>query len=298
MSELTVLSSNLPAHLAQLGGLDDVTRALMGSGGSVPRISIEGGVFRMMLNGKEVAKNEDRAMNVVIVNAAPKVSRIFYMGTYKKGAVTRPTCWSPDGETPDPSVKEPQNKTCKGCRQDIKGSGVGDTRACRFQQRLAVVLGHDIDGEVYQLTLPSMSIFGEGEPGKWPLQTYARLIGTKGIPISAVVTEMRFDTSSQSPKLTFKPIRYLETNEFTTVIEKGKSETAQKAITMTVAQVDGVPETADLDIPGAPPQAAAVTPATAEVEVEAAAEPTKRSVKKEEPAPKKDLSKVLEEWDD
>jgi hypothetical protein len=32
--------------------------------------------------------------------------------------------------------------------------------------------------------------------------------------------------------------------------------------------------------------------------VEATAEPTKRSVKKEEPAPKKDLSKVLEEWDD
>ena len=107
---------------------------------------------------------------------------------------------------------------------------------------------------------------------------------------------MRFDTSSQSPKLTFKPVRYLETNEFTTVIEKGKSETAQKAITMTVAQVDGVPETADLDIPGAPPQAAAVTPAT--VEAEATAEPTKRSTKKEEPAPKKDLSKVLEEWDD
>jgi hypothetical protein len=297
MSELTVLSSNLPAHLAALGGLDDITRSLMGSGGGVPRISIEGGVFRMMMNGKEVAKNEDRAMNIVIVNAAPKVSRIFYAGVYKKGSVSAPNCWSPDGETPDPTARDKQANSCKDCPQNIQGSGVGNSRACRFQQRIAVMLGHDLDGEVYQLTLPSMSIFGEGEPGKWPLQTYARLIGTKGIPISAVVTEMRFDTDSQSPKLTFKPVRYLETVEFNKAVEKGQSAAAIKAITMTVAQADGVPDDA-IDIVGTPPAAAMRTPAPAEAVVEDTPEPTKRAAKKEEPAPKKDISKVLAEWDD
>ena len=46
----------------------------------------------MMVNGKEVAKNEDRAMNVVIVAASPKVSRTFYAKTYTEGEVTAPDC--------------------------------------------------------------------------------------------------------------------------------------------------------------------------------------------------------------
>lgn len=169
------------------------------------------------------------------------------------------------------------------CPQNIKGSGQGDSRACRFSQRLAVVLENDINGDVYQLTLPSQSIFGEGEPGKWPLQTYAKMIGSKGVPITAVVTEARFDTSSSTPKLTFRPVKYLETPEFNTALAKGKTDAALKAITMTVAQADGVPQNS-------------APPAALEAPVE---EPVKRPAKKDEaPAPKKDLSKVLEEWDD
>lgn len=87
MSELAILNQSLPAHLQQLNGVDETTRALMGGGGSSKRISIEGGVWRMLVNGKEVARNEERSMNFVIVAAAPKVSRTYYAGVYKKGAV-------------------------------------------------------------------------------------------------------------------------------------------------------------------------------------------------------------------
>ena len=291
MSELAVLNQNLPAHLRSLDGIDDTTKALMGGGGGTKRISIEGGVWRMMVNGKEVARNEERSMNVVIVAAAPKVSRTYYAGVYKKGVASAPDCWSADGEVPDAKAKNPQSKACKDCPQNIKGSGQGDSRACRFSQRLAVVLENDISGDVYQLTLPSQSIFGEGEPGKWPLQTYAKMIGSKGVPITSVVTEMRFDTDSATPKLTFKPVRFLETDEFNTALGKGKTGDAIKAITMTVAQVDGV----DSEVP-----TQETTKAEApKVEAEAVEEPTKRASKKEEaPAPKKDLTKILEEWDD
>lgn len=283
MSELAILNQSLPAHLQQLNGVDETTRALMGGGGSSKRISIEGGVWRMLVNGKEVARNEERSMNFVIVAAAPKVSRTYYAGVYKKGAVAPPDCWSADGEVPDSKAANPQSRTCVDCPQNIKGSGQGDSRACRFSQRLAVVLENDINGDVYQLTLPSQSIFGEGEPGKWPLQTYAKMIGSKGVPITAVVTEARFDTSSSTPKLTFRPVKYLETPEFNTALAKGKTDAALKAITMTVAQTDGVPQNS-------------APPAALEAPVE---EPVKRPTKKDEaPAPKKDLSKVLEEWDD
>jgi hypothetical protein len=281
-NELSVLSGGLPSYLKELQ-LDDTTKALMGGGGStgIKRISIKGGVWRMMVNGKEVAKNEDRAMNVVIVAASPKVSRTFYAKNFVEGEITAPDCWSADGEVPDAKAKSPQAKRCLDCPQNAKGSGQGDSRACRYSQRLAVTLANDIGGEVMQLTLPASSIFGAGEPGKWPLQTYAKMIGSKGVPITAVVTEMRFDTEAATPKITFKPIRVLDSDEHNLAIEQGKTPAAIKAITMTVAETDNVAP--KLEAPA----------------VEEVVEPVKRTSKKDEtPAPKKDISKILSDWDD
>lgn len=296
-NELAVLDQGLPSYLKELE-LDSTTKSLMGGGGGGgdnKRISIKGGVWRMMVNGKEIAKNEERSMNVVIVAAAEKVSRTFYAKQYSEGGeITSPDCWSANGEVPDAKAANPQSKRCIDCPQNQKGSGQGDARACRYSQRLAVVLANDIGGDVFQLTLPAASIFGAGEPGKWPLQTYAKMIGSKGVPITAVVTEMRFDTNSATPKLTFKPVRVLEPNEHNTAIEQGKSNAAQRAITMTVAESDG----AKVAAPTAPKLEAA-KPVAEVVEVEAVEEPVKRTAKKEEaPAEKKDLSKILDEWDD
>jgi hypothetical protein len=285
--ELAMLDMSLPAHLQSLE-LDDTTKALMGSGGGgSKRISIEGGVWRLLVNGKEIAQKEERNLNVVIVAASSKVARTYYAGTYKKGVSAPPDCWSANGDYPDKSVEAPQATGCANCPQNIKGSGQGDGRACRFSQRIAVVLDNDVGGDVFQLVLPSTSIFGEGEAGKWPLQMYAKMIGAKGVPITAVVTEMRFDTASSTPKITFKPVRFLESNEIQTAIEQGKSTEAIKAITMTVAKAkDDAPA---LEAPKAEIKAKPV---------ELEAEPTKRTSKKEEPTPKKDLAKVLSDWDD
>jgi hypothetical protein len=287
--ELAMLDMSLPAHLQSLE-LDDTTKALMGSGGGgSKRISIEGGVWRLLVNGKEIAQKEERNLNVVIVAASSKVARTYYAGTYKKGVSAPPDCWSANGDYPDKSVESPQATGCANCPQNIKGSGQGDGRACRFSQRIAVVLDNDIGGDVFQLVLPSTSIFGEGEAGKWPLQMYAKMIGAKGVPITAVVTEMRFDTASSTPKITFKPVRFLESNEIATAIDQGKSTEAIKAITMTVAK-------ADKDAPKLEAPKAEIKAKPAELADEA--EPTKRTVKKEEPAAKKDLSKILSDWDD
>jgi hypothetical protein len=90
----------------------------------------------------------------------------------------------------------------------------------------------------------------------------------------------------------------LETEEFNTAVGKGKTVDATKAITMTVAQADGV----DSAAPAQEEETEAPAPKAepkATVEAEAVEEPTKRANKKEEaPAPKKDLNKILEEWDD
>ena len=140
-----------------------------------------------------------------------------------------------------PKSENPQSKRCVDCPQNAKGSGQGDSRACRYQQRLAVVLDGEVDKEeVYQLVLPPTSVFGDGEKGRLPLQAYARHLKNHGTPITGVITEMRFDTASPTPKLIFKPVRPVTEEEFATVQRLKDSPEAVAAITMTVAQTDGV----------------------------------------------------------
>ena len=292
MSEMTLFSkggNTLPAHLKNLQ-LDATTKALMGGSGNGggKRISIRGNVFRMMVDGKEIAQNEDRAMNIIIAAANANVSRTFYAGTYQEGQAMAPTCWSNDGVAPDIKAEQPQASKCASCAQNIKGSGQGDSRACRFSQRLAVLLENDIRGDIYQLTLPAQSIFGATENGKMPLQSYAKFLGSHGLPVTAVVTEMRFDTASATPRLTFKAVRPLNEEELAMTQEKGQSTEAKLAIAATTAQMDGATKTEFIrpavEAPKAEPKVAAEAVETAE--------PTKRTKK----AAPKDVADILDDW--
>ena len=113
MSELTTFNpSKLPAF-AKSAELSSLAKSLAGGDGvSQKRISTKGGVFRLIAGGKEIAAIDDRHLDVVIVQAAPKISRTYYAGTYEEGANSAPTCWSADGDTPDASIDEPQAASC------------------------------------------------------------------------------------------------------------------------------------------------------------------------------------------
>lgn len=229
--------AKLPSYLQNLG-LDDTTKALMGGGGG-KRISIRGGVFRKVVGGKEVMKNEERSMNVVVVRSASHVARTYYEGTYVEGSTTAPVCWASDGVTPDPEVKNKQSDVCATCPQNVAGSGQGDSRACRFSQRLAVVLDGDLEGDVMQLSLPAQTLFGKGEGGTMPLQQYVRFLAGHQVPVTAVITEMKFDTDSATPKLTFKPVRPLSEDEYNIVQEQAATQDAIDAVTFSVHAMDG-----------------------------------------------------------
>jgi hypothetical protein len=301
MSEMTLFGKPTKA-LALLDGLEDnLTDKLAGNGGGGSlnrRISIKGGVFREIINGKEVRASEDRAMNVVLVNAAP-ISRMFFAGTYTEGEVTKPTCWSSDTQTPDPKVPQEQRQSarCMDCKQNVRGSGQGEGRACRFQQRIAVALDGSLDrGEVYQLTLPSTSVFGDGDKNKLPLQAYGRHLKAHNTHAISIVTEMRFDTSSPTPKLVFKAVRPLEENELRSVLELRDHPDTIKAITLNVSQMDGV-------IPSDTPkqvQAPVKQIAQKEAEPEEEIEEPKKVMKKTASVveEKGDLSDIVGEWDD
>jgi len=220
----------LPVHL-QKKELSASTKALMG-GATGKRISIRGGVFRMVINGQEVAVSQDRFMNVVVVLVAPNIARHYYKEVYQEGVNASPDCWSIDGETPDPHSEHLQSTACAVCPQNIAGSGQNDSRACRYLQRLAVVPEKNLEaGDIYELSLAATSLFGKGDNGKMPMQQYARFLGGHGVDIESVVTEIRFDLDSATPKLVFSAVRPLEIDELSWVEEYKESPEAQAAIT-------------------------------------------------------------------
>jgi hypothetical protein len=140
-----------------------MAKALAGGGGGGKRVSIKGGVFRLVNNGKEITAIDDRHLDVVLVKAAPKVARVFYAKAYDSESVSGPDCWSPDGDKPSADAANKQASRCAECPKNIAGSGQGQSRACRYQQRVAVVLENDMGGNVMQLALPATSIFGKAE---------------------------------------------------------------------------------------------------------------------------------------
>ncbi len=307
MSNITLFEGfegNLPAHFNEV---DDATKALAGSGG-MRRISIKGGVFREIIGGQEVRSNEERAMNIAVIRVAPHNSRQYFPGTYVEGEKARPVCWSSDGSKPDADVKDKQAANCASCPQNIKGSGQGESRACRYQRRLAVMIDGEIERrEVYQLICPATSVFGDGERGKMPLQKYAQHLQAHQTPITKIITEMRFDTASTQPKLTFKAIRPLTDAEYAAVVEMRDSKEAIDAITLNVSQTDGdAPRPALFDnskeevpAPAKPAAKKAEAKAKPEPVVEDEPEvpaPTKVSSKK--PVPETKLADLVGEWDD
>ena len=231
MSDLTLFSRDkLPAYLKNMQK-DDISRSLISSS-SIPKISIKGGVFRKIIGGEEVMRNEDRSMNMVIISAALTEYRMFFAGTFVEGESKGPDCWSTDGVSPDANVEGAQSPKCATCPQNIKGSGQGESRACRYSRWVAVALENDLEGDIMQMVLPSQSVFGKGDKGKLPLRQYAKFLDAHGLPITAVVTEMRFDTDSATPKLTFKPVRPLTEDEYNMCHDRASGTDAINAITM------------------------------------------------------------------
>lgn len=300
MSNVTVFNpSNVPAFARNRTQPGSLAKALAGGDLGGNRISIKGGTFRLISGGKEIAQVEERYLDVVIVNAAPKIARVFYAKAYDGDTPTAPDCWSPDGEKPAADAANKQADTCASCPQNIAGSGQGNSRACRYQQRLAVVLANNVEGDVLQLALPATSIFGKEEGDNRPLQAYARWLAAQNIEPSEVVTRMKFDQKSESPKLFFKTMRWLTDDEYPTVVEKGNSPDAIKAITLTVAKMDNVAAPAPAQLEGKrPTKKEKVEPVAAAEDDE---EPSVRKETKKPnavPAKGSSLADAVSDWDD
>ena len=290
MSNMTLFKSGsvIPDYLREAS--DATTRDIAGSSGG-KQISIKGGVWRMVVGGEEVAKNEERAMNFVVIASGKGVTRTFYADKYEEGKDIKPACWSAEGVVPNEEVATPQAKTCATCPQNIEGSGDGKARACRYSKRLAVALENDIGGNIYRLSVPAKSYFGRAEGEKMPLQAFGKVLSGHGIPITGIVTEARFDTAEAVPVLKFRAVRPLSKEEWELGKAQSLTEDARQAIELKM-----VPSKAE-SMP-ALPQSFKEAPAAVE-KAEEVAEPVKRAptkAKPEAPAAAKNVSDILSDW--
>jgi len=235
-NELATILQNSPEILQT--GLDEDTLAVAGGvNNGTKRISIRGKAFRKVVGGKEVATIEDNHMNVIIVKMAHTASRMFYSATYKEGVNSPPVCWSSDSRVPDAEVKIPQSKSCDSCQFNAIGSGQGGVgKACKLSWRAAVVLPNDPAGDIMQLVLPATSAFGDEENGSFPFRPYVIYLANRNVSAGRVITKMKFDPKSSTPKVLFSPVAAVPADDMPIVVRQGKSAIAEQLVKLTVHQ--------------------------------------------------------------
>lgn len=293
MSNITVIDQNLPDFLQQ-AGVSDLTKQLAGNSG-VRRIVPKNGIFRKVVGKEEMGKVKG-SMNAIIVNASPHVGRIFYIKQWSPDAEpTAPDCFSNDGISPDAGSQNPQASRCDSCPQNIKGSGMGNSKACRYSRRIAMVLEEDfgtsLEGQVYQMNLASKSLFGEGSgDNTHTFENYTKYLANNGKSLDYVVTQLSFNEDNDNQSVLFTPARFINKTEYAVTSEVVKKPEVQKMVVMTPYQADSS---------GRQKLEAPKPAVSASEEEDDAPKPTKRESKKADtPTPKKEIKDVLKAWGD
>ncbi len=137
-----------------------------------------------------------RALNVVLIDANPVITKVFYGKKYEPGSAEKPWCYSNDGVKPAADADDPQATSCAACPHNVFGtSQTGKGKACQDNRRVAVAPAGNVN-EAMLLRVPPTSLR--------TLAEYAESVMLRGVPMHAVVTKIRFDPEQESPKLLFR----------------------------------------------------------------------------------------------
>jgi len=173
-----------------------------------------------------LASCEKEYIDLVIVNESPTISRYYYAGKFEDGVSQSPTCWtSDDNRGPDITAQDKQHSSCMLCKQNIRGSGDNNSKACRLFTKIAV--GFISDNQkaqgVFQLQLPATSLFGTSSdkrknPKRLPYTTYKKYLGSNGYSPERMITRISQDESVSYKKLLFEAVGFVP-ETFTLLIE-------------------------------------------------------------------------------
>lgn len=170
------------------------------------------------------------SIEVVILKAAPYISKIWYEKGYVEGSTAPPDCFSPNGTVPSPESTKKQANACAACPQNVWGSKMTEAgkkgKACSDSKRMAVVPMGDIRNEVYGgpmlLRVPAASL--------QDLASFGNKMQNLGYPYYAIATRIAFDPKEAYPKFTFSAIRPLTDEEADDVIALHQSEEVKRVL--------------------------------------------------------------------
>lgn len=213
--------ATLPAHLRKTDVALVNADLLAHAGGGFPFLSIKGKQFTVVRDGdrKLIMNPKDpdspaTNLDVVMIKAHNKVSKVYYEAGYSPDAAEKPDCYSPDGSVPMPDSKKPQSKACATCPKNQWGSKITEggkkAKACQDSVRVAVAPAGQINDPML-LRVPPASIRALGE--------YGQDLAKRGVSYNAVVTKIGFDPTAESPKLTFKPVGFLDEDGYNQAVE-------------------------------------------------------------------------------
>lgn len=303
MSNLTIFKQEGAVSTVAKRELSDLAKSL-----AAPRTvrSIKtgtNGTFKRVINGEQIGKAIRGEFNAIIVDALPKVSRVFYAGKYDPDAKpTLPDCWSNLGDKPEPAAGNPQASNCASCPKNVVGSGEnGKGRACRFQRRIALLIAGDDSGDVYQFSVPAKSLFGKGSGNVHPFESYVKFLIANGEGPDTVVTNIAYNLDAETMELQFTPMRGITDEEYALVQAARNDPATRQMIVLTVGAQDTAATAAKTEeAPKPQPKIIYSDEPDDEDEVEVIEEPKKRPAKKaaEVVVEQNDLSSVLNAWGD
>ena len=255
----------LPAYLKSFNVSELNSDLTAHAGGGFPVISIKGKVFAIVKDGERTVlpnpKDPDSpasSIDVVLLKANKGTSKVFYLKGYDKDTSEgqKPDCYSSDGIEPAADAQNKQSKKCATCPHNQWGSritekGASKGKACADTVRMAVAAAGQLN-EPMLLRVPPASIRGLGE--------YGQMLAKRGVGYNMVVTKVAFDMEAESPKLTFKPVGFLDDAAFGEVQEIIATDTVQNILGASVVPSAAEAAPADPEVEaalsGTPPKAA------------------------------------------
>ncbi len=253
----TQVSARLRAMLpttSVLGANIGSSFAVMGFKGKVWSIKKSGDVTPLMRSDGSGPMSH---IDVVIVQAAAPISKIFYQGGYKEGDSAPPDCWSVNGVTPDAAASKKQSTTCAGCPKNAWGSRTTEAgkpgKACADSKRLAIVpapsevspgvyapasnMRNEVFGGAMLLRIPAASLQG--------MKMYEDELRAAGFPFFGVVTRLKFDHQQSYPHILFEPVRGLTEEETDVMLEMQNDPQTERILN---TAVDVVTAEAPVDV--------------------------------------------------
>lgn len=222
-------SKNLPAYLKKFDVAALNADLTAHAGGGFPVMSIKGKKWTVVRDGEKTVlpnpkdpESPATSIDVVIVKANKGTSKVFYLKGYdpESSDKQKPDCYSSDGVAPAADAQSPQSKKCATCPHNQWGSritekGASKGKACNDTVRLAIAPAGQINDPML-LRVPPASIRNLGE--------YGQLLAKRGVGYNMVVTKIGFDVEAESPKLTFKPVGFLDDASYAEVQEVMESD--------------------------------------------------------------------------